>query len=167
MSAVVCVDGFDVNTVVQQNASCPASRFQLWCSFLWRLRFRGGGAHPLLLITRQVGSAQQGVDRRARHPGQRRRGDDGHVAPRLPQVAALAAAPPLPLHLRAAIAPGAGLRLRRRRLTPLFKNAGPSELFPWGHDTVHSSTAGPPWLNGTAPRGGARKPPPAAPPRPP
>ena len=44
-------------------------------------------------------------------------GDDGHVAPRLPQVAALAAAPPLPLRLRAAMAPGLGLRLCRRCLT--------------------------------------------------
>lgn len=53
--------------------------------------------HPLLLLVGEVGGPQERVHGGAGHPGQRRGGHDGHVAPALLQGAApLQRRPPLP-----------------------------------------------------------------------
>jgi len=52
---------------------------------------RGGGSHPALGVSGQVGGPQKGVDGGAGHPGQGGGGVDGHVPPRVPQAAAVLA----------------------------------------------------------------------------
>ena len=52
------------------------------------------GPHLALVVSRQVGGSQQGVDSGARHPGECRRRKDGYVPPRLAQAALLE--PPVP-----------------------------------------------------------------------